>query len=290
MRHIDGKEFSTIGEAAAAAGVSRQTLRVWEAKNLLSPTRTRGGQRLYSAGAVGRAREIATLRTERGWNAAAIATALAGQPDGSSPGGPPRRGARLREARRARGMTIKELAARVGLSSAALSALERGEATVTSSIIARIADALLVPMSALASATPSPAAVIRSGTGPTTVNQGGVTWQELGASGHDMEPAILTVPAGEGSGGSYSRAGETFVLLQAGCLEVTLWTPEPAAVELAPGDTLTVPARTAFEWRNPGRDASQVLWVECLLSRPISTTAAPQPMRQVAAPAARLRA
>ena len=35
MRQIDGQEFSTIGEAASAAGVSPQTLRVWEAKNLL---------------------------------------------------------------------------------------------------------------------------------------------------------------------------------------------------------------------------------------------------------------
>jgi DNA-binding transcriptional MerR regulator/mannose-6-phosphate isomerase-like protein (cupin superfamily) len=268
VRHVDGEEFSTISEAAAAAGVSAQTLRVWEAKNLLSPSRTPGGQRLYSADAVSRAREIAQLRTERGWNPAAIATALAGRPDASSPGGPPRRGARLREARKSRGVTIRELADRVGLSSAALSALERGEATVTSSIIARIADALLVPMSALASSRPPQAAVIRAGSGPTTVNQGGVTWQELGASGHDLEPAMLTVPPGEGSGGSYSRTGETFVLLREGALVFTVWSPEPTAMQLSPGDALTVPARTMFEWRNAAEVTSTALWVESLLSRP----------------------
>lgn len=268
MRQIDGQEFRTISEAAAVAGVSAQTLRVWEAKNLLSPSRTPGGQRLYSADAANRAREIARLRQERGWNPAAIATALAGRPDGSRPGGPPARGAQLRGARRARGVTIKELAARVGISPAALSALERGEAAVSSAIIARIADALLVPMSALASSKAPQEAIIRADTGPATVNRGGVTWQELGAPGHDMEPAILTVPPGEGSGGSYSRAGETFVLLQDGGLTFRLWSPEPRPVELRPGDALTIPSRTTFEWHNSEIVSSRALWVESLISRP----------------------
>ena len=274
MRHIDGQEFRTISEAAAVAGVSAQTLRVWEAKNLLSPIRTQGGQRLYSATAASRAREIAQLRHERGWNPAAIATALAGRPDGSGVGGPPRHGAHLRDARKARGMTIKELATRVGISPAALSALERGEAAESSAIIARIADALLVPMSALASSKAPQEAIIRVNDGPTTVNRGGVTWQELGAPGHDMEPAILTVPPGEGSGGSYSRAGETFVLLQDGDLAFRLWSPEPRAIALRPGDALTIPARTTFEWHNAARVTCRALWVESLVSRPVTAAVA----------------
>ena len=52
MRHVGGQDFYTISEAAAIAGVSPQTLRVWEAKNLLSPGRTNGRQRLYDADAV----------------------------------------------------------------------------------------------------------------------------------------------------------------------------------------------------------------------------------------------
>jgi DNA-binding transcriptional MerR regulator len=274
VRHVDGQEFRTISEAAAVAGVSAQTLRVWEAKNLLSPSRTQGGQRLYSAEAANRARQIAQLRQERGWNPAAIATALAGRPDGSRSGGPPGHGARLRDARKARAMTIKELATRVGVSPAALSALERGEAAVSSAIIARIADALLVPMSALASSKAPQEAIIRADTGPTTVNRGGVTWQELGAPGHDMEPAILIVPPGEGSGGSYSRAGETFVLLQKGGLAFRLWTPEPRPIELRPGDALTIPSRTTFEWQNAQTVTSRALWVESLISRPVAAAAA----------------
>jgi DNA-binding transcriptional MerR regulator/mannose-6-phosphate isomerase-like protein (cupin superfamily) len=265
VRHIGGQDFHTISEAAAIAGVSPQTLRVWEAKSLLNPDRTSGRQRLYNADAVKRACDIAQLRQQQGWNPAAIATALAGRAHDSSPERPPRNGARVREARTARGITIKELAGRVGISPAALSALERGEAAVSSAIIARIADALLVPMSALASSKAPEEVILRAGEGPTTVNQGGVTWQELGAPGHDLEPAILTVPPGEGSGGSYSRAGETFVLLQEGALAFTIWSPEPRAIELGPGDALTIPARARLQWHNPGPLSSRALWVESLI-------------------------
>jgi transcriptional regulator with XRE-family HTH domain len=208
----------------------------------------------------------------------AIVQAIANAHDAT--GGPPAHGAQLRGARKSRGMTIKELATRVGISPAALSALERGEAAVSSAIIARIADALLVPMSALASSKAPQEAIIWADTGPTTVNRGGVTWQELGAPGHDMEPAILTVPPGEGSGGSYSRAGETFVLLQDGGLAFRLWSPEARAIELTPGDALTIPARTTFEWHNAESVTSRALWVESLISRPVAV-AAKQPRRSV---------
>src|SRR5947209_3097887 len=127
MRQAEGQEVFTIGEVAAAVGVSHQTLRVWEAKSLLSPSRSAGGQRRYSRETLERARQIAQLRRDTGWNPAAIATALAGRPDTARASGPPRHGADLRRARRARGLTLKELADRIDVSSGTLSALERGE-------------------------------------------------------------------------------------------------------------------------------------------------------------------
>jgi len=128
-------------------------------------------------------------------------------------------------------------------------------------------------MSALASSKAPEEALIRAGEGPSTVNQGGVTWQELGAPGHDLEPAILTVPAGEGSGGRYSRAGETFVLLQEGALAFTIWSPEPREIALRPGDALTIPPRARLEWHNAGRVTSRALWVESLIGQPMTAAA-----------------
>lgn len=252
-----------IGAAASAVGVSPQTLRVWEEKGLLSPVRSVGGHRLYGPRTLERAHRIARLRRERGWNPAAIATALAARPEES--GGPPRSGADIRRARRARGLTVAELADRVGVAAGTVSALERGEAAVSSALVARLADALLVPMGALASTEAPGEAVIRERMRPRTVNAGDVVWEELGAPERALEPALLTVPAGEGSGGSYSRPGDTFAFLFEGRLDFELSSGEPRELELGPGDAITIPGREVFSWSNPGTESARALWVESLL-------------------------
>ena len=151
----------------------------------------------------------------------------------------------------------------------------RGEAAVSSAIIARIADALLVPMSALASSKVPEEAVIRAGEGPSTVNQGGVTWQELGAPGHDLEPAILTVPSGEGSGGSYSRAGETVCPAPERRARVHRAEPGAADDPAEAGRCADDPAARDVRVAQPGRGTSRALWVESLISRPVVTAAGP---------------
>jgi transcriptional regulator with XRE-family HTH domain len=212
---------------------------------------------------LGRARQIARLRQERGWNPAAIATAL---PVSSEEGfGPLRSGANIRRARRARGLTIREVADRVGVAASTVSALERGEAAVNSALVARLADALLVPMGALASTEAPREAVIRERMRPRTVNAGGVVWEELGAPERALEPALLTVPPGEGSGGSYSRPGETLAFLLEGRLGFELFSGEASELELAPGDAITIPGREVFSWSNSGTDVARALWIECLL-------------------------
>ena len=251
-----------IGEAAAAVGVSPQTLRVWEAKGLLSPDRSAGGHRLYGPRALARARRIAQLRQEQGWNPAAIATVLAASPEESA--GPPRSGAEIRRARRARGLSVGELAGQVGVAAGTISALERGEATVSSALVARLADALLVPMGALANAEAPREAVIRPRMRPRTVNAGEVVWEELGAPGRALEPALLTVPPGEGSGDSYSRPGETFAFLLEGRLDFELCSGEARRLQLSPGDAITIPGREVFSWSNPGKVPARALWVESL--------------------------
>lgn len=268
MRSTGDEEVFTIGEVARAAGVSQQTLRVWEAKQLLNPARSSGGQRRYRQEALERAQQIAQLRRDNGWNPAAIATALAARPDHASTNRGPGRGLNLRQARLARGLTLKELAARVGVSSGTLSALERGEARISSALIARLADALLIPMSLLASSAAPAEAVVREADRPRTINHGDVVWEELGSPGHDLEPALLSVPPGEGSGGSYSRPGETFAFILAGTLAFTLSPGEPHELEVTSGDAITIPARTVFEWRNPASELARALWVENLAAKP----------------------
>ena len=65
-----------ISIAAELAGLHPQTLRMYETKRLVSPSRTPGGTRLYSDADVERLRLIQRLTTELGLNLAGVAHVL----------------------------------------------------------------------------------------------------------------------------------------------------------------------------------------------------------------------
>ncbi|MEV7012844.1 MerR family transcriptional regulator [Streptosporangium sp. NPDC051022] len=253
--------YRTIGEVAAAVGVSPQTLRVWESQGLLVPDRSSGGQRRYTDDHLARAMRIADLRRRHGWNPAAIRTSLAGEP--AAEGG--RRqwdNGSIRNARRASGLTLKELAGMIGVSSAYLGALERGDSGVSTRLIMRIADALLVPPSALATFRARDTMVVRQDERARGLFEGGVVWEELTLPGSGMECSLLTVPPGEASGGAYARPGESFAFVMSGRLRFVL--PGDEEVIVAEGDSITLPSHTSFAWDNPGSEPARALWVEQL--------------------------
>src|SRR5574337_2035708 len=61
-----------ISVAAELAGLHPQTLRMFEARRLVTPSRTPGGTRLYSDADVERLRLIQRLTTELGLNLAGV--------------------------------------------------------------------------------------------------------------------------------------------------------------------------------------------------------------------------
>ena len=63
----EGRSLYVISVAAEIAGMHAQTLRMYERRGLLSPERTGGGSRRYSAIDIARLRRIAHL-TEQGLN------------------------------------------------------------------------------------------------------------------------------------------------------------------------------------------------------------------------------
>lgn len=267
----------TIGEVAEAVGVSPQTLRVWEAKGLVVPERSSGGQRLYAEDHVQRARQVAELRRRHGWNPAAIRSSLAA-PRATEATRPQWNGPLIRRARRDRGLTLKEAAERIGISPSFLSSIERGESGVSTQIIARIADAFLTPMSGLARFRARDTTVVRADERARSVVEGGVTWEELVLPGHDLEPALLTIPPGRGSGGPYTRPGETFAFVLSGKLQFIL-TDTEEKLEVGVGDAIILPPRTLYEWSNPGRRVARAMWVEHL---PADAWEAPATARVVA--------
>ena len=65
-----------ISVAAELVGMHPQTLRIYETKGLVRPTRTPGGTRLYSEADVERLRIIQRLTTELGLNLAGVERVL----------------------------------------------------------------------------------------------------------------------------------------------------------------------------------------------------------------------
>jgi MerR family transcriptional regulator/heat shock protein HspR len=66
-----------ISVAAELVGMHPQTLRIYEAKGLVRPSRTPGGTRLYSERDLDRLRAIQRLTTELGLNLAGVQRVLA---------------------------------------------------------------------------------------------------------------------------------------------------------------------------------------------------------------------
>ncbi len=261
MRVKDGESYYTVGEVAARVGVSPQTLRVWERQALIAPSRSNGRQRLYNEDDLRSANQIALMRRRHGWNPAAIRSSLTPKPDPSA-WAQLSLGMRLRVARRYRGLTLRDAARLVGVSRSFLSSVERGESAASSQLLASLANGYKMPTTAWVAGPDPETNVVRAADRPRTIIADGVTWEELVAPGHALEPALLVVPPGANSGGAYSRPGEVFVHILAGVLVFSIDGEDE--LQLADGDSIILKPPSAWTWYNGGDREARAIYVEQL--------------------------
>lgn len=179
-------------------------------------------------------------------------------------------GARIRYARIKSGLSQVEAAKRIGISRTFLSAVERGESGVSVRIHARIADAFEIPAGSLSPMPTVRGRVIRAAERPKTVLSGGVTWEELATSGHELEPAVLIAPGFQESDGVIVRSGEIFVFMLTGSLAFRFQDAIEATV-LKPGDAIIIDAGTPHEWRNDNPATATCVWIEHVGKPPSGT-------------------
>jgi DNA-binding XRE family transcriptional regulator len=166
-------------------------------------------------------------------------------------------GARVRELRRERGLTLKALGANAGLSHPFLSQLERGLARPSVSSVERIAQALDVPVGMLWTAPrPKTTRVVRAGEGTVTAHP------EPGAPGgvREMSPGVR-----EWHGGSRSwsdegdtTTGEVMVYVVRGALEVDV---DGTIHALRQGDSLFFDGTVRHRMRRSGGTGTRALYV-----------------------------
>ena len=129
MKSNGAKPYLKIGDVARMVGVSPSVIRSWESLGLTQPHRTESKYRLYTADDVKLLKRARFLRRVRGLNAPAIVELL--KREGlvrSSPNGAAAAiGARLRQLRIRRGLSLAPVAKAAGISVGFLSAIERSQ-------------------------------------------------------------------------------------------------------------------------------------------------------------------
>jgi excisionase family DNA binding protein len=259
VRYIDGTTYYTVGEVAEAAGVSAQTIRVWERRGRVRTRRTPGGHRLFDETALQAVRGHASTLRRR--------ISAEPRPTGVVPGigdwEVAATGARLRALRENAGLTQKELASEIDVSRSLLSSIERGESGVSMTVFSRIAEALRLPVSELAPPMSTSQLVVTQAQRPRTALGNGLTWEELASAGHTMAPAYMYAAPGASSGGAVLNPRESWFLVLAGQLTMRLG-PEESGDDLVlrPGDSLILPAGQLYEWSNRDDIQSTVIVVE----------------------------
>ena len=171
-------------------------------------------------------------------------------------------GARLREMREARKVSMRGLATQSGLSANALSMIERGRTSPSVSTLYKLADALGVPITEFFGPPSIKSDIILIKADERTripITRG--VWEGLGGekfSGR-VEPFILTLESGATSGQSaMAHTGCEFVFCLRGQLEYLV---EKQLIELTAGDSLLFAPELNHRWRNPGNTVTNTLIV-----------------------------
>jgi len=169
-------------------------------------------------------------------------------------------GTRLRTARRAKGLTLDQVAQAAGLTKGFVSRLERDDVSPSVASLVSVCDVLGLRVGELFD--PPRTSVIRAGQG-RLINFGGEgAVERLVTPGTQSALEVIhsvIEPGGNGGEELYALACDAecaYVL--SGRVEVIL---ETGSETLEAGDAMTFPGSSPHTWRNPGEVAAEVLWM-----------------------------
>ena len=197
---------------------------------------------------------------------------LAGRPGGNaaapaaSPPTPIEIGARLRHARLVKGLLLKELAVRVGVSISLISKYENDKLLPPLTVLHSLVTELGTNIGALFEPHVAGASFIaRAGQRPCIAAGGnkdaaGVTLERLvpHGKGQLLQGNIHIVAPGGGSMGPMQHDGDEFGYVLEGGFELRI---DATLHELGPGDSFTFPSHLPHTYRNPGTGLTRVIWI-----------------------------
>lgn len=259
--------FLTVGETARILGISASTLRLWENVGLISPTRSAGRYRLYDHDLLSVLKRIKYLRDVKRLSVPRIKKALAGDltalPDEGKAPAPPL-GPKLRKLRTSLNLGVVEAARRAQVSPGFLSAIELSKANASIATLHRLAAAYNTTVLEFFDTPKQSRRLIRSGEGRVLQTEASVRIELLSFGSKMLEPMLFRVPPGAGSDGAYSHAGEEFLYMLSGDLEI--WLGETERYMLHAGDSLWFESNVGHRWFNPGDEEASLIWINTPLT------------------------
>lgn len=177
-------------------------------------------------------------------------------------------GAKLRHARRMRGLRLKELADRIGCSESMLSKVENERVRPSLKTLHRLASELETSIGALFVGTkPDDGVVMRRADRPVistnAMGRGGAAGVRLESLLPDPTDKLLyasihVVEPGGGSEGTIQHHGEEVGYVLEGEFELHV---DGRTYQLYPGDSFFFPSNLPHGYRNPGATTTRVVWV-----------------------------
>lgn len=261
-----------IADLSKLTGVPASTIRLWESHGLIAPRRAENGYRDYADADVERVEAIRRLRDVEGLNLSAIRAVLAGgeaaerEPPAATGGWS--LGARLKELRQAKAMSLRDVASATALPISLLSTLERTSRGASVASLHALATCYGTTFNELTRLTgPGFDPVVRAGEGRLIPTLGrGIRVEQLAEGQRLMDCQRWTLDAGAGSEGAYAHGGEEFIHVLDGTLEITI--DGDQRFVLSPGDSIAFESSRHHAWRAPGPGRTVLIWVNCEPVRP----------------------
>jgi DNA-binding transcriptional MerR regulator/quercetin dioxygenase-like cupin family protein len=258
-----------IQQAAKLVGATSDQLRKWEQQRLITPARTTSGYRTYTIEDIERMRRIQSLMAG-GVNAAGVRRLLdeAGQPTHNGfPTQPAPAHARgvgntVRDLRKDRNLTLRDLSATTGLSASYISALERGTAAPSIASLQKIAAVFDTNVLGLMNESyDAPNLLVRADARRIIEGERGVRIEDMSTSGTNLEPLLFTFEPGCGSDGAISHEGEEFLFVMSGQLHIRLDNSDDYFLDA--GDSMSFRSERPHAFGNANSEGppAVVLWI-----------------------------
>jgi DNA-binding transcriptional MerR regulator len=254
--------FLTVGRTARILGISPSTLRQWENIGLIAPVRSQGRFRLYSPEMLDILKRIKYLRDVKQLRVPGIKRELEATSSGkkSTDGqSPANLGMKLRRLRKRCNLDIAEAAGRAKISSGFLSAVELSQANPSVATLQRLAATYNTTVLEFYDLPHQPSAVVRPDKRQLLRAESGVEMELLSIGTKMLQSMLFRVPPGSGSDGAYSHAGEEFIYMLQGTLEI--WLDELECHVLQEGDSFWFESTRGHRWFNPTKREAALLWI-----------------------------